>query len=177
MGWKKLVLSFWPCSTVHRGIRPLRWRWRCDRKLRIWTSAQGTVFEPFLLFFSWMNLKGRILLCSHAFLQNPIIIMLELGPSLRGAFYVLYRFFIFSTGWKLFSTFCSEPVFIHHDYSVLAGCLAPKEGPSTFACKSQECLWQDWYIFSYIPCANEIYPSLCTYPKGQYWIWYGICPP
>ncbi len=24
--------------------------------------------------------------------------------------------------------------------------ISAKEGPKTFACKSQECLWQDWYI-------------------------------
>ncbi len=45
--------------------------------------------------------------------------------------------------------FVQETLFktFHHDYSVLDGCWAPKEGPTTFACKSQECLWQDWYIF------------------------------
>ncbi len=37
---------------------------------------------------------------------------------------------------------------LHHDYSFLYGCSAPWEGPTTFACKIQECLWQDWYIFT-----------------------------
>ena len=42
-------------------------------------------------------------------------------------------------------------------YSVLAGCLAPKEGPTTFACNSQECLWQDWYIsvFKFLEMLNN----------------------
>ncbi len=29
------------------------------------------------------------------------------------------------------------------------GCIGGAD--RTFACKSQECLWQDWYIFLYIP--------------------------
>ena len=40
------------------------------------------------------------------------------------------------------------------------GCLAPKEGPTTFACKSQECLRQDWYIYIYISISILIMAGL-----------------
>ncbi len=49
-------------------------------------------------------------------------------------------------------------MFSHRNYtfSVLDHTLALKEGPTTFACKSQNADRQDWYIFSTLLCASMV---------------------
>ena len=54
---------------------------------------------------------------------------------------------MFCIGSSSSSSVQAEHCSAHFVQNLSLSSLAPKEGPTTFVCKSQECLWQDWYIF------------------------------